>query len=65
MVVGKEFRRELKENKTGPWGSKINFDTLHREHHEQDSPARGPTGRLGMLLDIVRKVLFGWQGCLP
>ena len=45
-----EFRVKI----TGPWGSVVSLVPLGREHH-QDSPARGPTGRLGMDWEMARR----------
>ena len=41
------IRGEFRVKMTRPWGSVVNLVPLGREHH-QDSPAKGPTGRLGI-----------------
>jgi len=45
-------RGELREKRTGPWESEVSLDPLWREQ-DQDSPARGPMGRLGIFWEIA------------
>jgi len=47
-------RGELNKRRTGPWGSEVRLEPLGREH-DQDLPAKGWTGKLGMYLEIARR----------
>jgi len=38
---------ELNKKRTGPWGSEVSLEPSGREQN-QDSPAKGWTGKLGM-----------------
>jgi len=45
---------ELNKKRTRPWGSEVSLEPSSREH-DQDLPAKGWTGKLGMCLEIARR----------